>query len=293
MNGVVLYPELQDILTRAACAWTGVPLAEPEVGRRTKELTALFDAAGAAGPRHLWSRLARRRAERWIASIVDRVRAGQLSPPAESPLNVIASHRDLSGALLPARVAAVEVLNILRPIVAVSVFITDAAHALYLNPACRERLVAGVEADYADLFVQEVRRFYPFFPAVVARVRRDFEWKGYPFPRGRRVMLDLYGTDRDPRTWEGPGEFRPERFRRWDGDPFNFVPQGGGEHRLTHRCAGEWIMIELMKVALGFLAGGMRYDVPEQDLRIDRSRLPALPRSGFIMRNVRLEREPS
>src|SRR5688572_29915956 len=106
-------------------------------GRRTKELTALFDAAGAAGPRHLWSRLARRRAERWIAGIVDRVRAGQLSPPAESPLNVIASHRELRGALLTARVAAVEVLNLLRPTVAVSVFITDAAHALYLNRACR------------------------------------------------------------------------------------------------------------------------------------------------------------
>src|SRR5688572_20639576 len=94
---------------------------------------------------------------------------GQLGQPAESPLNVVASHRDLSGALLSARVAAVEVLNLLRPIVAVSVFITDAAHALHLNPGCRERLRRN-EIGYADLFVQEVRRFYPFFPAVVARV---------------------------------------------------------------------------------------------------------------------------
>jgi fatty-acid peroxygenase len=255
MDSVVLYPELQVILTRAACAWAGVPLAEAEVRRRAKELTALFDAAGAAGPRHLWARLARRRSERWIAGIIDRSRAGQLGQPAESPLNVVASHRDLSGALLSARVAAVEVLNLLRPIVAVSVFITDAAHALHLNPGCRERLRRN-EIGYADLFVQEVRRFYPFFPAVVARVRRDFEWKGYRFPRGRRVMLDLFGTDRDPRTWERPGEFWPERFREWDASQFNFVPQGGGDHRLTHRCAGEAITVELMKVALGFLAGG-------------------------------------
>jgi fatty-acid peroxygenase len=42
--------------------------------------------------------------------------------------------------------------------------------------------------------------FAPFFPAVAARVRRDFDWKGYRLPRGRRVLLDLYGTDYDPRT---------------------------------------------------------------------------------------------
>ena len=42
-----------------------------------------------------------------------------------------------------------------------------------------------------------------------------------------------------------------------------------------------------MKVATEFLAGGMAYDVPEQDLRIDRSRLPALPRSRFVIANVR------
>ncbi|QRM35266.1 cytochrome P450 [Microvirga sp. VF16] len=291
MGRVVLYPELHPILTRAVCTWGGVPLAETEVARRTRELVALFDAAGGVGARHLWSRLARRRAERWIEGIVEQVRAGQLSPPKQSPLHVIATHRDVNGALLPARMAAVEVLNLLRPTVAVSVFMTFAAHALHLHSECRQRL-AQDEDGSADLFVQEVRRFYPFFPAVMARVREDFDWNGYRFPRGRSVMLDLYGTNHDPRTWDRPEAFRPERFRQWDKSPFNFIPQGGGEHRVTHRCPGEWITIELMKVALSFLAGGMAYDVPEQDLRIDRTRLPALPRSRFIMCNVRLRGDP-
>lgn len=103
------------------------------------------------------------------------------------------------------------------------------------------------------------------------------------------MLLDLHGTDHDARTWDAPEEFRPERFRRWDGSPFNFIPQGGGDHYLNHRCAGEWVTIELMKVASDSLARRIEYDVPEQDLQIDASRLPALPRSRFVIRDVRAD----
>lgn len=134
--------------------------------------------------------------------------------------------------------------------------------------------------------MQEVRRYYPFFPAVAAVVRESFEWKGYRFAKGRRVMLDLYGTNRDRRTWDAPGEFRPERFDVTHPGPFAFVPQGGGDHDLGHRCAGEWICIEIMKAAMGFLTEEIAYSVPDQDLRIDVRRLPAVPRSGFVIGNV-------
>jgi fatty-acid peroxygenase len=179
----------------------------------------------------------------------------------------------------------VELLNLLRPTVAVSVFITFAALALHEHPECRARLAAR-EAGYAHGFAQEVRRFYPFFPFVGARVKRDFEWRGYPFPRGRRVLLDLYGTDHDSRSWPEPERFLPERFQGWDGDPFAFIPQGGGDPAHGHRCPGETVTIGLLESASQFLASRVTYDVPEQDLRIDRSRLPALPRSRFVIRNV-------
>ena len=284
---VVLYDELHELLARAVCAWAGVALQEEEVGRRTRELAALFDAAGAVGPRHWWSRFARVRAERWISGVVGEIRDGRLHAPEGSAAHVIAWHREADGQLLDARLAAVELLNVLRPTVAVSVYLVFVAHALHHHQESQQRLRAD-EADYAELFVQEVRRFYPFFPSAVARTRDAFEWNGYPFPAGRSVMLDLNGTNHDPRAWDAPGEFRPERFRQWDGSPFNFIPQGGGDHRVHHRCAGEWITIELMKVAANFLARGMEYEVPPQDLRIDYSRLPALPRSRFVIRHVRL-----
>lgn len=230
MDRVVLDDEVRDILTRAVCAWAGVPLAQPEVERRTRELTALFDAAGAVGPKHWWARLARRRAERWIAEIVGLVRAGRICPPEQSPVHAIAWHRELGGELLEPRTAAVELLNVLRPIVAVSVYVAFVARALHRFTECRQRLQAG-ENGYPELFVQEVRRFYPFFPSVTARVRHDFVWKGYRFPRGRRVVLDLYGTNRDAPAWDAPENFRPERFREWNNSAFTFIPQGGWRPR--------------------------------------------------------------
>lgn len=174
----------------------------------------------------------------------------------------------------------------LRPTVAVAAYITFVAHALHQHPECHREIEAGTDG-YADLFVQEVRRFYPFFPSIGARVRHDFTWKSYTFPQRRRVILDLYGTNHDARTWDAPEEFRPERFRGWDESPFNFIPQGGGDHNVNHRCPGEWITIDLMRQAVDILTRGFQYDVPEQDLRIDFSRLPALPRSRFVIRNVR------
>lgn len=284
---VVLYDELHELLTRAVCAWAGVPLPEDDVRKRTRQLTALFDKAGSVGPGHLWSRWCRARADAWAAGLVEDVRAGRLDAPAESALRIIATHRELGGDLMPPKVAGVELVNVLRPTVAISVFIVFAAHALHQHPECRRRLQAN-EDGYAELFAQEVRRFYPFFPAIGARVREDFEWRGFPFPRGRRVMLDLYGINHDPRIWGDPDDFRPERFRETDAGPFGFVPQGGGEYANGHRCPGEPTTVELMKVSLRFLAGGLAYEAPEQDLSIDMKRLPALPRSRFVMRNVKL-----
>ncbi|MBL8580176.1 MAG: cytochrome P450 [Mesorhizobium sp.] len=286
MHKVVLYPEFHELLTRAACAWAGVPLADSEVDARTREIAALFDHAGSLGLRHLWSRWARKRADRWLEEVIEKIRNGRLHPPEQSPAHTIAWHRDLNGELLTPHVAAVELLNVIRPTVAVSVYMLFVAHALNAHPKLREAVLADHDG-YAGRFVQEVRRYYPFFPAVAARTRQAFEWNGYQFPEGRRVILDLYGTNQDPRTWGRPEEFEPERFRRWDGSSFNFIPQGGGDHNVGHRCPGEWIAIELMKLAADFFTRRMTYDLPEQDLRIDWSRLPALPRSRMVISNVR------
>lgn len=286
MPSVVLFDEVQQIFCRAVCQWSGVPLAESEVEMRTSDFGRMIQGSGAVGPQHWAGRLARKRAERWIGEIIQRVRSRQLDAAEGTALNAVAWHRDPDGQLLDRHAAAVELINVLRPTVAVARFVVFAALAIVEHPEWLEKLREDGKGD-AELFVQEVRRYFPFFPFVAALVREEFEWQGYRFPQGARVLLDLYGTNRDARIWEEPDAFRPDRFRKWNESAFNFIPQGGGDHDLGHRCAGEWITIELMKTAVGLLTRSMRYDVPEQDLRISLSTMPAFPKSRFVIRNVR------
>src|SRR5690606_33000534 len=138
----------------------------------------------------------------------------------------------------------------------------------------------------ADAFVHEVRRFYPFFPAVPAKVRAGFRWNGYEFQQGTRALLGLHGINHDERTWDAPHEFRPERCLRRNGEAYELVPQGGGDHLEHHRCPGEWLTIELMRQALEFFTKDIRYEIPPQNLTIDTRRLPALPRSGLILSGI-------
>ncbi|MEV7326531.1 cytochrome P450 [Micromonospora sp. NPDC093244] len=281
---VTLYDELGRLLTRVVCAWAGVPLPTSQVDRRAVDLHAMIEAPAVVGPRHWRGLLARRRAERWIGGIIERTRLGLRPAPAGSALAVIAEHRDARGTLLPRRIAAVELLNVLRPVVAVDQYIAFAALALHDHPAWRQLVRDDDEAT--EHFVQEVRRYYPFFPMAAARVRRSFDWQGHHFPRGRRVLLDLYGTNHHPTLWPQPELFRPERFARRRGDAFDLIPQGGGDHWAGHRCAGEWITIDLMKRAVTNLTTSMRYDVPVQDLTLDLRRMPALPPLDLTLTNI-------
>ena len=285
-ESVVLLPAAQEVLLRAVCTWTGVPLVESEVGQRTREFAAMIDGAGALGPRQWRGQLLRRRTERWIEGVVDDARSGRLRPPEGSALEAIAGHRDEHGEPLSTGVAAVELINVLRPTVAIAHYVTFAALALHEHPEAAEPVRSGGDAE-REQFVQEVRRTAPFFGLLAGRVSEPFRWRNHDFPEGRLVLLDVYGTSRDPRAWEDPDDFRPQRFEGWKGDPFTLIPQGGGDHTSDHRCPGEWITIALTKAAVEFLASAITYGVPEQDLRVRLSRFPALPKSGFVVRGVR------
>jgi fatty-acid peroxygenase len=282
---VDLYPQVQRLLTVAVCQWAGAPLPEEEVETRTSQLSALFDEAGTVGLGHLRSRAARRRAEAWAEQVIQSIRAGSGPVSKESAASIIAGHRDADGRRLAPRVAAVELLNVLRPTVATAVYIVFVAHALQAHPSWRKRL-AGGDASEDLAFVEEVRRHYPFFSAVMAIVRKDFEWHGHRFPQGRRVLFDLYGTNHDPAVWRDPSQFDPERFLGADPDPFAFVPQGGGDPAVHHRCPGEPISTRVMVLALDQLTRRMMYTPVHPAGPVDFTRLPALPERGYRIRDV-------
>jgi fatty-acid peroxygenase len=292
LRPVVLFDEAQCILAESICRWAGVPIPPTELTKRARDLANMVDAFGGVGPRLWQGKLARMRSERWIARLIERTRRGTLHPEPNSALYVMAHHRDADGTQLDTKTAAVEVLNVLRPTVAIAWYVAFAAHALHENPQARELIarepIGEGAGKYADWFMQEVRRFYPFTPYLGAKVRTEFEWRGHRFEPGTLVLLDVYGTHHDPRVWASPEVFQPERFREWSGGLYDFMPQGGGEHAGGHRCPGEWITMHNLTLALHFLTRCMRYEVVAgQDLTIDLSRMPTRPKSGFMIRNVR------
>lgn len=282
---VVLYDESRELLCKLACEWAGVPLKEGEVKKRTEQLTKLFESASALGPEHWMGRHARKELEDWIGELVEQVRNSKLQPPEGTALNSFSFHKDIDGKLLDKEIVAVEVLNIIRPIVAISVYITFTGLAVHQYPENKPKLLK--EDEFLQMFVQEVRRFYPFFPATIARVKKDFIWNEFQFEEGTLTLLDLYGTNHDPHLWDNPEIFNPDRFAQWEDSPFSFIPQGGGDFNMGHRCAGEWVTIEVMKVSLQYLANKLEYDLPNQDLSYSMVSIPSLPHSKVIMANVK------
>ncbi|MEG8278729.1 cytochrome P450 [Streptomyces sp. AHA2] len=280
---IVLFDEASRVLTRGVFRWAGIPLEDGDAV--AADLVSLVDGFATAGPRHWRARRARARLEDRLGALVEDVRAGGAAAADGSVLDVVARHRDADGRLLDAHTAAVELLNVVRPTVAVCWFIAYAGHALR-RPDVREELRGGDPA-YAVAFAHELRRFYPFAPFVGGRAVADLDWHGEPIPQGAMVLLDLYGQNHDPEVWEEPYAFAPRRFLGHPPARDELIPQGGGDPATGHRCPGEDITIALL-AALAPRLAGLEYDVPEQDLRIPLNRLPARIRSGFVMESVRV-----
>ncbi|WP_214779335.1 cytochrome P450 [Exiguobacterium sp. s22] len=282
---IVLYDEAQQVLMKAVCEWSGVPLARDEVAKRTDEMRLLFESGTSLGPTYVQGRKARSSAEAWIRQMVKEVRSNRLLPNKQTALYEFSWHRDESGELLPEEVVAVEVLNILRPTVAISVYVLFTVLALHQFPKERERVGQGQISKTA--FVQEVRRFYPFFPVAAARVNTDFEWDGYAFTEGTLTLLDLYGTNHDSSIWTEPDQFDPARFMDWKESPFNFIPQGGGDVDFGHRCAGEHVTIAILEQVIELFTEEFSYTVPPQDLSYSFVDMPSLPKSKLRLADVK------
>jgi fatty-acid peroxygenase len=279
---VVLFDEARGVLTRAVHDWAGVPLADDEVPGVARDLTAMVDGFATGGPRHWRARRSRGRQEARLARLVEEVRSGTTTVPEGSVVDVVARHRDADGEPLDPHVAAVELLNVVRPTVAISWFLAFSGHALVRWPQYQERLASGDPA-FAEAWAHEVRRFYPFAPFIGGRAAREVEWDGERIPRNAMVLLDLYGQDHDPDLWGEPYAFRPERFLGREIGAFELVPQGAGDPRTNHRCPGEQIVVAVL-AALAVRLARLPVDVPEQDLTISLRRIPAMPASGVALR---------
>lgn len=277
---VVLFDEAVQVLGRSVMRWGGVPEDE-DLGRRAEQMATVVHGFGKPGPAYARAVVARLQLGHWTKDLVRRVRDGRASPAAGTALHAAATATDRAGRLLPERVAATELLNVLRPTVAVAWFVSFAGRALDEDPGWRQRIADG-DRPALVAFCQELRRHSPFTPFLAALTRRPQDVLGISLPRWSLVVLDVYGTLHDPAHWDSPDEFRPERFLDRDVDPDLLVPQGGGDVGDGHRCPGEDVVLTLLAVAVRALAR-TPLQLPPQDLAHDLNEMPTRPRSGVSL----------
>lgn len=271
------------VLTRAALRWTGVPPERPAT-ESARDLAAMVEHAGQFGLaawRALWLRAGH---ERQMRAVIRRIRSGELAVPETAPARMIAEHKDQSGEPLSETAAAVELINLTRPIVAIAWFAGFVAIALDRHPDWRAAL--REREQWLEPFVEEVRRFYPFFPMIGGRAWADFEWQGEQIAAGTWMLLDLYGTTHDPAQFPAPFDFDPARGLSWRDQSFAFIPQGGGDARETHRCPGERATVEILKVATAGLVRSLDWRLrPVGSLPM--TRYPAIPKEGVVLEDLR------
>lgn len=289
-DSINFYKESQKVLTQAACEWCGVPLKDKEIDKRTEQLISMIESPVAVSKRHIEGRIGRIKGEKWVSGLIEQVREGTLQPDEDTALYQIAWHKELDGELLDLKTAAVELLNVIRPSVAIALYFAFTALTLQQFPEEKNKL-NGENPYYLHMFIQEIRRYYPFFPFNGAITRTDFIWNGYQFEKDTLTIFDFYGTNHDPRVWEDPEDFKPERFSNWHESPtdqiqFRLLAQGGGSYSAGHRCPGEWNTVRAMEIITDFLVNKIDYTVPEQDVGFSLVNMPTTPKSGMIFENI-------
>jgi fatty-acid peroxygenase len=282
-----LFAELVQIYGSAAIEWVGAPTTGPEAAAISGECAAILDGFGVGGTPYTRAVLGRVRAQRWALGVIRDTRSRRWTPPHGSVVDVLASQPidELSD-----MAAATELINIVRPTVAIAYFAVFGAHALdSVSQDTRQSMAMGDERQLRA-FEHEVRRWYPFVPLLAGRLRRPYRWNDsgddVTLESGDWLVLDVRGTNLAENTWTNADRFAPERFLDREPTAYDYVPQGGGELLDGHRCPGEPITIGVLQTTLQQLAM-LEYDVAHESQSIPLSRIPSLPVHGLRLHRVR------
>jgi cytochrome P450 len=102
------------------------------------------------------------------------------------------------------------------------------------NPIAQDRLIDEIDRgdsdEYLTATVSEVLRHRPVFLFTVPRaVAQPFEINGWAYHPPAHLLGCTYLMHHDPALFEGPHEFRPERFLEPLAAKWTWLPWGGGQ----------------------------------------------------------------
>ena len=124
--------------------------------------------------------------------------------------------------------------------------------------------------DYMQAVISETLRVRPVVPLVVRVLQAPLRVGARELPAGTRVVPSIYLTNRNPRVYDSPEEFRPERFLERAGgrdvNPYSWIPFGGG----IRRCIGASFATLEMKLMLQTMLGELAPSLPARGGRLFR-----------------------
>ncbi|XP_014506049.1 cytochrome P450 71A1 [Vigna radiata var. radiata] len=134
------------------------------------------------------------------------------------------------------------------------------------------------EMRFLKCVVKETIRLHPPTPLLAPRVTMsDVKLNGYDIPAKTTVYINAWAMQMDPKLWDRPQEFLPERFENSDFDfknqeNFHFIPFGFGRRG----CPGMSFAISSIEYVLANLLYWFDWKLPETDtgtLDIDMSEI--------------------
>ncbi|MGD1169548.1 cytochrome P450 [Mycobacterium seoulense] len=144
----------------------------------------------------------------------------------------------------------------------------------------RSEARTGAE-DFTTAVINETLRIRPPAPLTSRVAAQPFRVGGYLVDAGTRIVVHIVAINRNPRTYDRPNDFCPERFLGVRAPTHAWVPFGGG----TKRCLGAtFSMRELITVLHTLLLEGEFSAVDERPERIVRRSIMLAPRRGTRVR---------
>lgn len=121
---------------------------------------------------------------------------------------------------------------------------------------------------YLQAIVKETLRLFPPGPlAVPHEAMEDCLVSGYYVPKGTRILVNMWKLHRDPRVWQEPDEFLPERFLTkhadvdFTGHHHEFIPFGSGRRS----CPGITFAMQVTHLTLARLIQGYEFRTPSDE----------------------------
>ncbi|KAH7652951.1 Costunolide synthase protein, partial [Dioscorea alata] len=119
------------------------------------------------------------------------------------------------------------------------------------------------QLQYLKLVIWETLRLHCIAPFLLPREsRKDCKVFGYDISKNTRVLVNAWAIARDPKLWENPEVFMPERFEgstiNYKGQHFEFIPFGAGRRM----CPGMQLGIVIVEIALANILYHFNWELP-------------------------------